>query len=269
MNCAQFERSLTGLLRGDLAAEEREAVLAHLSTCEACRRRHADLEDAWQALDALDERCPATSPGVRRGVRRMIEAVAAAPSGAPSASPSDASGPRAVSRRGNRWGPALAVAAALVAAFLGGWVLRTSTLDAPAGFADRLAELEQAVLVARLESADAVARLAAVESTITDVRAHPDVVAALLRTLAEDQSVNVRLAAVEALTPALAERSIALRVARLVNDDRSPLVQLALTERLGRLSDEAVRAAAAAEVDPARLVPEARERFEELLGGTT
>lgn len=265
MSCAYFEERLTGLLRGDLAAEDRGAVLAHLSTCEACRRRHADLENAWLALDMLDEPCPPVSPGVRRGVVRMIEAVA----GSPSDWRSDASGQRPVSWHGNAWKPALGVAAALVAAFVGGWALRASSAEGPARFADRLAELEQAVLVARLESADAVARLAAVESAITDVRAHPDVVAALLRTLAEDRSVNVRLAAVEALTPALNERTVALRVARIANNDRSPLVQLALTERLGALSDEAVRAAVAGEIDPARLVPEARQRFEELLGGST
>jgi hypothetical protein len=50
MNCSEVRARLAGLLYGDLTAEEGAAVETHLTTCPACRREYAGLEQVRSAL---------------------------------------------------------------------------------------------------------------------------------------------------------------------------------------------------------------------------
>lgn len=268
MSCTFPEQRLTALLHGELDADERQAALDHISHCAGCRQLHASLASAWEELADLPGH-ETTSPGTRRAVERMIGASA------------DEREVRSFERRRRaerlpglrriaaRWTPAVAVAAALVLGFIGGSRLSSPVAPPSSDLAHRLDELEQAVFVARLQSSDAVARLATIEVAMSRDETRPAVVEALLQALAEDPSINVRLAAVEALTPALEDRQVALRAAQLLGRDRSVLVQLALTERLGALEDANLREAVVREVEPDALQPEARRRFEALLGAST
>lgn len=47
--CPQ-EDMLIGLISGQMTVQTREACLAHLDQCEACRRRYQDLQATWDAL---------------------------------------------------------------------------------------------------------------------------------------------------------------------------------------------------------------------------
>lgn len=268
MSCTFPEGQLTALLHGELDAHERQVALAHISRCAACRQLHASLAIAWDELDELAGH-EAASPETRRAVGSMIAASAAEQEAGDAGSGRRAGRVPGLRRIAARWTPAVAVAAALVLGFLGGSRLASPVAPPPSDLAQRLDELEQAVLIARLESSDAMARLAAVEVAMSREDARPAVVEALLQALAEDPSINVRLAAVEALTPALEDRQVALRAAQLLSRDRSVLVQLALTERLGALEDADLREAVAREVKPDGLQAEARRRFEALLGAST
>ncbi len=268
MSCKFPEERLTALLNGELDSDERQIALDHIFHCAACRQLHASLASAWEELDRLAQLEPA-SPETRRAVERMIAA-----SGAEQEARAFGRRPRANRVAGLRriaagWTPAVAVAAALVLGFMGGSRMVSPVVPPSDDLAQRLDELEQAVLVARLQSSDAVARLATIEVAMIRDDTRPAVVEALLQALAEDPSINVRLAAVEALTPALADREVALRAARLLGRDGSVLVQLALTERLGALEDATLREAVVREVEPDGLQPEAKRRFETLLGAST
>lgn len=268
MSCTFPEERLTALLHGELDADERQVALDHMSRCTSCRKLHASLVSAWEELGDLP-RHETVSPGTRRAVESMIAASAAERETRGFGRRRRVERVPSLRRLAARWTPAVAVAAALVLGFMGGSRLSSPVTTPSSDLAQRLDELEQAVLVARLQSSDAVARLATIEVAMSRDDTRPAVVEALLRALADDPSINVRLAAVEALTPALADRQVALRAAQLLGRDRSVLVQLALTERLGALEDANLREAVAREVEPDGLQPEARRRFEALLGAST
>lgn len=243
------EERLTAWTVGELDGQAADVVAAHMETCAHCRARHAVLERAWRALDD-----PLPTPGRAslpihevRTIERLAEAIRFGRS--------SSFGP--ARRRSGRW---MAAIAAAVIGFAGGRMLSTGN-DGAAELTRRLLEAEDAVFIAHLESSDALSRLGAVERLGDTRRQDGLIVDALLAALATDPSVNVRLAAVDALTPALGRRDVALRAARLMEMDGSILVQVALAVRLTALQDGTLRSDIVREVEPSKLSPEARRRF--------
>lgn len=245
------EERLTALVCGHLSRADRESAEAHLRACAACETTHAALQRAWAALDGLEPRTAPRSERARRGVRRLMTV---------------ARSPARDSGRRPRW--ALSLAAALVLGFFGGRLVPGPANRVSGQLEDRVAVLEQEAIVARLDSRDAATRLAAVDAASVGNAPGKAVVEALLRTIATDPNVNVRLAAVEALGAVLQEPDVAVRAAKLAGADPSALVQLSLTERLAGLEEGELRTAAARALSSGRLQPDARRRFEELFGRT-
>lgn len=130
--------------------------------------------------------------------------------------------------------PKLAIAS--VTLFIGigiGYLMRpSSTADGKQieSLSHQLAEMKEMMMLSMLEKESATERLRAVSLTQDFDQASEKVTGALLETLNQDVNVNVRLAALEALTPYARNSKVREALVRSISQQDSPLVQIALAE---------------------------------------
>jgi len=55
MKCPQVQKRLSAFQDGELTPQEHDSVSDHLESCPACRERHEEMEEVWQALGDLKE----------------------------------------------------------------------------------------------------------------------------------------------------------------------------------------------------------------------
>jgi hypothetical protein len=136
------------------------------------------------------------------------------------------------------WGPRLAYAGAAAALLVVGVLIgREWTPSAPAASSAELAELRgevghlrEMVSLSLLRQQSASDRLRGVSWSAQIDSPSQDVVAALLDALMHDPNVNVRLATVEALGRFADEELVRRRAVEAVDQQPSPLVQIALID---------------------------------------
>jgi hypothetical protein len=134
--------------------------------------------------------------------------------------------------------PKLALASvALIIGFGAGYLTRPA---APNGqemkvLAQEVTDLKEMMMLSLLEKESATDRLKAVSLTEDIDKASVKVTGALLQTLNEDENVNVRLAALEALKPYAKNGAVREELIRSIAKQSSPLVQVALAEMMAEL----------------------------------
>ncbi len=104
-----------------------------------------------------------------------------------------------------------------------------------------LRALRQEVALSMLQQTSASARLQGVSVGAQVSRQDPEVLAALLQTLATDESPNVRLAAVDALAGRAGEPAVQQLLGEALRKEVSPLVQIALADALLSADGEQAR----------------------------
>lgn len=102
----------------------------------------------------------------------------------------------------------------------------------------QLVEMQQLVLLNQLEQSSASQRLQAVNLSQELPRADQQVINALLHTLNTDPSINVRLAAIEALHRHAEYPQVREGLVRAFEHQDSPLVQMALAEEMAALQEK-------------------------------
>jgi hypothetical protein len=137
--------------------------------------------------------------------------------------------------------PRLAVlATTLVIGFAGGYFLNKPT--APSGevaqLQDQIGELKEMMMLSLLEKESASERLRAVSLTNDMAQASDKVTKALLETLNNDPNENVRLAALEALTPYVRQSAIRMELIRSIANQESPVVQVSLAELMVAMQEK-------------------------------
>jgi hypothetical protein len=95
-----------------------------------------------------------------------------------------------------------------------------------------LASTKQLVVLSLLQQQSASARLEGVNFTTRDEQINPQVLSALLHTLRYDPSVDVRLAALDALSRHSAQPQVRSNIVNALQEQQSPLVQVALIDQL-------------------------------------
>jgi hypothetical protein len=230
MNCEQASEFLPEYWGSTLEAVPRRELLAHLESCPACRAEAARLKTFWLRLGAIPDEMPAAA------ARGRFEAMLA--------------DYRHAVRRGRidafleNWWPRRPVAqaacalgmliAGLVVGLLGGHAL---TLDVQergevARLRNEVASTRQLVALSLLQEPSASQRLKGVDWSGQLPQAQPQVVNALLETVNYDDTVDVRLAAVDALRRWLGEAEVRAQLAGALQRQDSPLVQIALIDAL-------------------------------------
>jgi len=226
MNCEETIERFSDRLTGGLDEATERGLAEHLARCPACRDEAAAVERLWQNMGALDEQVP--SERMRARFHAAIRAWAA----------SDRSGIggrlRAALERLWPGQPALQAALVLAAlvlgVFLGGRSGSGTSAEIQALRTDMQA-MRETVSLALLAHPSASERLRAVEWAL---EAEPEarVVDALLDRVRNDTSINVRLAAVQALAPLAGRPAVGSALLAALDRQQSAVVRLSLAELL-------------------------------------
>jgi anti-sigma factor RsiW len=231
MKCEQLSELLPDYLQGSLSADQRHTVEAHLEQCADCSEEVV----IWRKLSLL----PLDQPGLAS--RARFEAMLQAYQAGRSNQPADDSHWR---KRASAWNwnvfhwlrsplGAMAWSVALVAigVFAG---LRLAAPKPPSpdfvAMQSELTSMKQLVVLSMLQQQSASARLEGVTWSTREQQLDPQVLSALFHTLRYDQSVDVRLAALDALSRHGRQPQVHKGVLDSLQQDQSPLVQVALID---------------------------------------
>jgi len=231
MQCEQIAELLPDYLQESLSGEQRQQVATHLTTCAQCSEEVA----LWQKLSLLPVEQP--GPESRARFEAMLHAYQA---GRSEQSPSRFE----ERKRASFWSsfnwfrsPLGAVAWSVALLAIGGFIgtrfnrpnADTSEL---ASVHRELASMRQLVVLSMLQQQSAGERLQGVSWSRREEQLDPQVLAALLHTLRYDGSVDVRLAALDALGRHGRQPQIHQGIADSLQEQQSPLVQVALIDQL-------------------------------------
>lgn len=107
-----------------------------------------------------------------------------------------------------------------------------------AQLSSQLEEMREMMMLSMLEKESTTERLKAVNLTQGMEKVSDKVAAALLHTLNHDENVNVRLSALEALYPYAGDAKVREGLIKSIDQQQSPLVQLALAEVMVSLQEK-------------------------------
>ena len=233
-----MERVSESLLGG---APRDETVVRHLESCPSCREEARALEGVWRRVEELPEVEP--GPGVRQRFEAMLREETAREEA------------RAASRAAISWRdrlaalwdrpgfvPALGTSmAALIVGLLAGALLASSSPDPQVqGLQAEVGALREMVALSLLEQDSAIRRLEGVRYGSEAGSPQPSLQRALVDAVDRDPNVNVRLAALDALSPVAGETPVLNHLLRSLPEQDSPLVQIAMIDLL--LSADGARA---------------------------
>jgi anti-sigma factor RsiW len=254
MNCEQIAEFLPDYLQGSVTSAQALQVEQHCQHCANCAQDVA----MWKRLALLPSEQP--SPESQARFDAMLHAYptttgevssgglprrASSPQIATTPNASDSSG------RAARWpffdwlrsplgAAAWSVALLVVGVLIGARVNRIYAPSHPDELTAMHAELtnmRQLVALSMLQQQSASERLQGVSWSGSQAHLDPQIQSALLRTLRYDGSVDVRLAALDALSRHAGQPQIRQGVIDTLQEQQSPLVQVALIDQLAEWRD--------------------------------
>src|SRR5438874_10845212 len=260
MKCEQISELLPDYLQGSLSPDQRRTVETHLEQCADCSEEVA----IWQKLSLL----PVEQPGPAS--RARFEAVLQAYQAGRSNQPAHNSQWR---KRFSSWnvfhwlrsplGAAAWSAALLAIGVYAGLQVAGSKSHSQdfQAMQSELTSMKQLVVLSMLQQQSASARLEGVTWSTRDRQLDPQVLSALLHTLRYDASVDVRLAALDALSRHGRQPQVHKAILDSLQQ-QSPLVQVALIDLLLEWRDpDAAQRLQALQQAP-NLNPRVRQRVE-------
>jgi hypothetical protein len=260
MKCEQIAELLPDFLRGGLDLGQTDTVERHLAECADCRDEVA----LWDKLALLPAAEP--NPAARQRFEEMLRAYEA---GRQERQPVLAHTSVSPRRSAFDWlrSPLVQLAGSLallaIGFFLGAGLNRVrSQSNEVAVMRAEVSNMRQLVVLSMLQQQSASERLQAVSYSQNEQRLDPQVLSALLHTLRYDSSVDVRLAALDALSRHAAQPQVRVGVTDALQAQQSPLVQVALIDQLLEWHDpDAIQRLRSFQQSP-DLNPTVRERAE-------
>jgi len=239
MSCERFENLLPDYLAGTLRHEDEDRLEQHLEQCAQCKETVA----LWHKLAELPQAQP--SPALRTRFQAMLNAYqegqAAEERGSRFRRPRFS--PLAVLFGSGGWVRAAATAAAaivlLVVGFSAGRTVGTGKGQESelALMRTEMQNMRQLVVLSMLQQQSASQRLQGVAWGVQQGQPDPKILEALLNTLRLDNSVDVRLAALHALSQYGAQPMVREGLIESLQPNQSPLVQVALIDLLVEMRD--------------------------------
>jgi hypothetical protein len=235
MTCARAKELMPGVWSGELELSDRNDAPAfgqHLESCAECSTEMAALGGLWARL--ADIPVPEPSPALHARWQTTLEGLdAAAAIGKPQArrwSFAD------LWPRNPVWQAAVAVAC-LVAGVLAGANMPRQGQEI-ARLHEEIANTREMVALSLLQQQSATERLRGVSYSGSLQRMEPQVVSALTNAVSHDPSVNVRLAAIDALVKASGSPEVLRSLAQSLPRQDSPMVQAAVIDYLVDARDQ-------------------------------
>jgi predicted anti-sigma-YlaC factor YlaD len=230
MKCEEIAELLPDYLQQGLQGEQKNIVERHLESCVECR----EVAGLWKQLALIPDELP--SPLGRARFDAMLQAYQAG------------QGTEVVTRRAGhgasirtvfQWlrSPVGAVAWSIALVALGTYAglqlgsAKSNSQDLAAMHTE-LTSMRQMVALSMLQQQSASQRLEGVTWTRREEHLDPQVLSALMHTLRYDQSVDVRLAALDALSRHAGQPQVKKTVVDALQEQQSPLMQVALIDQL-------------------------------------
>jgi anti-sigma factor RsiW len=231
MDCDEVRERLPDFLAGEVDRTARAAVEAHLAACAEC----SGAVEMWAKLGALPDEQP--SPALRARFEAMLAAYR--------------EGVEQTQRRRFSFGgwleswwprrPAFQFGIAVVCLIAGGVAGRSLTSRGDGADLARLREevqnTRQLVAVSLMQQQSASERLRGVNWSYRVAQPDQEVLSALLGAVRYDPSVDVRLAAVDALRRYTSEPQVRQGLLEALGGSQSPLVQIALIDLMVETRD--------------------------------
>ena len=236
MKCEEIAELLPDYLQEGLSAEQKNIVERHLESCVECN----EVAGLWKKLALIPDEQP--SPAGRARFEAMLDAYQTGRG-------IEGVGRPAKDKGASIWtvfqwlrSPVGAVAWSIALVALGAYVglqlgsaksssNSNSQQDLAAMYAE-LTNMRQMVALSMLQQQSASQRLEGVTWTRREEHLDPQVLAALTHTLRYDPSVDVRLAALDALSRHAGQPQVKTTVVDALQEQQSPLVQVALIDQL-------------------------------------
>src|SRR5580700_2322954 len=229
MKCEEIGELLPDYFEGSLKAEQDDLVEQHIAQCGDCREDVA----IWKKLSLLPTEQP--SAGSRERFESMLRAY--------QTGRNDKAAGVERSKRGSvwnwwrspmgavAWSAALLVIGIFAGNYLGNRRVHTNTdRDEITALRMEMTNMRQMVELSMLQQQSASERLQAVSYSRREDQLDPQVMSALVHTLRYDGSVDVRLAALDALSRHGAQPQVHKGVVDALQEQQSPLVQVALID---------------------------------------
>jgi HEAT repeat protein len=247
MNCEEARTQFVDYWRGTLQDSDGE-FKTHLGSCERCRAEAEELKDLWGTLGALPDEDPSQGLRVRfyDSLRTWRKQEA--------------------QRRQPFWWlrhPAFQAACATVILAIGigtGYLVRGRDSTEVSQLRGEVYNMRQLVALSLLQQQSASDRLRGVNFAYRVEQSDPQVLGALLTTVNHDPSVNVRLAAVDALRNFNDSPVGRKGVAQALAKQDSPLVQIAIIDQLVELHEKSAAPAIQFLLSGEKVNPEVRQR---------
>jgi len=247
MNCEEARTQFVDYWRGSLEDANGEFD-AHLASCERCRAEAQDLKDLWGTMGELPEEDPSLGLRVRfydslRAWRQQEH-----------------------ERRRPFWWvrhPAFQAASAAAILVIGigiGFLVRGRDTSEVSQLRGEVYNMRQLVALSLLQQQSASDRLRGVNYAYRVEQSDPQVLSALLTTVNHDPSVNVRMAAVDALrnfTDSPVGRKGLIQA--LAKQD-SPMVQIEILDQIVELHEKSAVSAIQFLLSSQNLNPDVRQR---------
>jgi hypothetical protein len=234
-----YIQELGAYLANELDARTRAAMKLHLEECPGCRSELASLESIWRTLGRSADELPDARVSERfyatlDALTPERERVAA---GYERRAPARGSSTGWIERLGWLIPRQGAVQFAMVLAVLAVGGLIGYSVQGNGSRTEEMAQLREEVrsvsrllIFSLLQQQSATERLQGVSWSYRVDDRDPEITSALLRTLAEDANVNVRLAALDALSRNLDEPSVRDGLVESLPRQTSPMIQLAILD---------------------------------------
>jgi hypothetical protein len=226
--CIWAKERIAASWTGELDANEQAKLRDHLEECPECAAEMMQLSAMWERLAdipaaepslALQARWDSTlaSLGVQRERQRRPEAWKFSL--------------RALWPNRPVWQVTIAAACLVIGLAVGsyrGVSSRQTSSGEIAALREEVANTKEMVALSLLKEQSASERLRGVDYSVQMPRIEPDVISALIHAVNQDPSVNVRLAAIDALTRASAQPQVRRSLEQSLTKQDSPTVQAAL-----------------------------------------
>jgi anti-sigma-K factor RskA len=233
MECKEIKELAVDYIEGSLDTQTARKVDDHLSSCDKCRAEFSDMKSVWLELDDLEIEKP--SDNLKENVENMIDSYNLGMNDNTSAKWYEP-----VVKWMESWWPKRLVtqfAAAVVVLVIGlatGLNIgeRTETKKEIVQLKTDVNQLKQAVMTSLLDQASVVERIRGLTMTSRVKNTDKEFYSTLLFLLNSDSNVNVRMAAVNALSNFTGNAYVRHELVKSLDLQTSPLVQISLIDLL-------------------------------------
>jgi hypothetical protein len=237
MNCDETKLILPEYLSGSLGETEELSFSSHLTACDSCRAETERLGSLWRGLALLPDKMPEPSAAVRDKFYVSLAAFRHGMESAPKHGFMEKLA--ALWPRQPAW--QMGISFALLALGVGvGYAIRPEKAlqQQPVAGAEvaqlrgEVSSMRQMVALSLMQQQSAGERLRGVSWAYRVESSDTEVLSALLSTVNNDPSVNVRMAAVESLHAFGASPVTRTAIVQSISKQSTPLVQIALIDLL-------------------------------------